>query len=84
MQQLSVFMLPTLTHPHALAGQAVVVTDVLRATTTIAAALTSGAFAVLPCIETGEASLLQIGRRRCGTPAGRSYGGSGQNPFQKI
>ena len=54
-QQLDVQLLPTLVEPAELAGKAVVVIDVLRATTTIIHALAAGAKQVLPCLEVEEA-----------------------------
>jgi 2-phosphosulfolactate phosphatase len=50
-----VHLLPDLVSPEALAGQAVVVIDCLRATTTITHAIASGARAVIPCLEIDEA-----------------------------
>lgn len=52
---ISVHLLPCLVEPEALAGKAVVVIDVLRATTTIVHALGAGATAVVPCLEIAEA-----------------------------
>jgi 2-phosphosulfolactate phosphatase len=46
--QISVALLPKLTDPHSVAGQTVVVTDVLRATTTIISALSNGLRQVIP------------------------------------
>lgn len=51
MRQVHVHMLPALTAAEALAGQTVVVIDVLRATTTIVHALAAGATEVIPCLE---------------------------------
>lgn len=51
MRQLQVYMLPALTTAEDLAGQTVVVIDVLRATTTIVHALAAGASEVIPCLE---------------------------------
>ncbi|MCA9216993.1 MAG: 2-phosphosulfolactate phosphatase [Planctomycetales bacterium] len=67
MERFDVIMLPTLSHPHELAGKTIVVADVLRATTTIATALKNGATAVLPCLETGEAKNLATQHRQAGT-----------------
>lgn len=52
---LRVHLLPALTSPEELADRVVVVVDVLRATTTIAAALASGARQVIPCLEVEQA-----------------------------
>lgn len=52
---ISVHLLPVLTTPEHLAGKAVVVIDVLRATTTIIHALAAGATMVVPCQEIAEA-----------------------------
>lgn len=54
-----VHLLPTLVEPEELAGKAVVVIDVLRATTTIVHALGAGAKAVIPCQEIAEAKQKQ-------------------------
>lgn len=55
MPTLDVHFLPSLTSPEALSGATVVVIDVLRATTSIAAALAAGAKEVIPCMEVEEA-----------------------------
>ena len=52
---LRVHLLPSLVTPEELAGRAVVVIDVLRATTTIVHALAQGAAAVVPCLEIEDA-----------------------------
>lgn len=52
---LAVHFLPSLTTAEELAEGVVVVVDVLRASTTITAALGSGAKAVVPCLEVEEA-----------------------------
>lgn len=52
---LNVYALPTLVTPEEMAGDAVVVIDVLRASTTIIHALAAGAKEVLPCLEVDEA-----------------------------
>jgi 2-phosphosulfolactate phosphatase len=52
---LHVHLLPELTTPEELAGGTAVVIDVLRATTTITAALAAGAKQVIPCLEVEEA-----------------------------
>jgi len=55
MKSLKVHFLPLLTSPEELAGGAVVVIDVLRATTTIIHAVAAGAREVIPCLEIDEA-----------------------------
>lgn len=67
MRQLNVHMLPELVHPHDMAGNVVVVVDVLRATTTIATAIANGAKAVIPCLEVEEARGLCDQHRSAGT-----------------
>ncbi|MEZ6114244.1 MAG: 2-phosphosulfolactate phosphatase [Pirellulaceae bacterium] len=52
---LRVHLLPDLVEPMALKDGVVVVTDVLRATTTITTALEHGAKRVIPCLEVDEA-----------------------------
>ncbi len=64
--QLHIHLLPSLTSQHELAGETVVVIDVLRASTTIAFALASGAKEVIPCLHVGEAREL---RQRLGNQA---------------
>jgi 2-phosphosulfolactate phosphatase len=54
-KSLHVHLLPSLVAPEVFAGRAVVVIDVLRATTTIVHALASGATAVVPCLEIEDA-----------------------------
>ncbi|MCA9102501.1 MAG: 2-phosphosulfolactate phosphatase, partial [Planctomycetales bacterium] len=54
-RQLDVHFLPTLIPPRAVVGSAVVVIDVLRASTTIAAALDAGASDVVPCLDVDDA-----------------------------
>jgi 2-phosphosulfolactate phosphatase len=54
-RQLYVHLLPTLTSPQELAGNTVVIIDVLRATTTIVHALAAGATEVIPCLEIADA-----------------------------
>jgi 2-phosphosulfolactate phosphatase len=54
-KSLHVHLLPSLVAPEDLAGRAVVVIDVLRATTTIVHALASGATTVVPCLEIEDA-----------------------------
>jgi 2-phosphosulfolactate phosphatase len=53
--QIHAHFLPELTTPAALEESAVVVIDVLRATTTIIHALAAGATEVIPCLEVDEA-----------------------------
>ena len=53
--RLDVFLAPSELTPAALDGRVVAVVDVLRATTTIAAALYAGARAVIPFVETEDA-----------------------------
>ncbi len=55
MPSVSVYFLPSLVSPAELAGQTVVVIDVLRATTTICTALAQGARDVIPCLEIADA-----------------------------
>ncbi len=55
MPQVDVYFLPQLVEPESLAGGVSVVIDVLRATTTITAALAAGARDVVPCLEVDEA-----------------------------
>jgi 2-phosphosulfolactate phosphatase len=55
MQSLSVHLLPELVDEDQLTGKTVVIIDVLRATTTIAYALSAGAVCVIPCLEIDEA-----------------------------
>jgi 2-phosphosulfolactate phosphatase len=52
---LAVHFLPTLTSAEELAAGVVIMADVLRASTTITAALASGAKEVIPCLEIDEA-----------------------------
>ncbi|HVW36987.1 MAG TPA: 2-phosphosulfolactate phosphatase [Pirellulales bacterium] len=59
--------MPLLTSPEELAGGAVVVIDVLRATTTIIHAIAAGARAVIPCLEIDEAR-----RAAAGYPPGEA------------
>lgn len=58
---LKVHFLPTLTSADELAGGAVVVIDVLRATTTIVHALAAGVREVIPCLEINEARRVAAG-----------------------
>lgn len=55
MRSIKAHFLPNLTTPDELAGSAVVVIDVLRATTVIAHALAAGAREVIPCLHVDEA-----------------------------
>jgi 2-phosphosulfolactate phosphatase len=61
-----VHLLPELAQPQFLAGHTVVVVDVLRATTTVAAALSAGASEVIPCLEVAEARNLASKRQAQG------------------
>lgn len=61
MKSLKVHFLPALTSAEELAGGAVVVIDVLRATTTIIHAIAAGARAVIPCLEIDEARRVAAG-----------------------
>ena len=71
-----VHLLPSLFQPDDLRDQVAVVVDVLRATTTVAAALAAGARAIIPCQELDEARSLSaatspprlIGGERHGQP----------------
>lgn len=54
-RQIDVYLLPSLAEPDDIAGRTVVVIDILRATTTIVAALAAGASQVVPCLEVEEA-----------------------------
>lgn len=55
MHALKAYFLPDLTTPDAMAGGAVVVIDVLRASTVIVHALAAGAREVVPCLEIEDA-----------------------------
>ena len=55
MPMIHAHFLPRLTTPDALVGATVIVIDVLRATTTITAALAAGAERVIPCGELDDA-----------------------------
>jgi len=57
-RQIDVYLLPALVDPVELEGKAVVVIDVLRATTTIVHALAAGASEVAPCEEIEDAKKL--------------------------
>ena len=59
--QLDVYLLPDLVESAALAGEMVVVIDVLRATTTIIHALAAGAKEVVPCLEVEDARRIAAG-----------------------
>ncbi len=61
MQLLNVHFLPKLTSADELAGGAVVVIDVLRATTTIIHAVAAGVREVIPCLEIEEARRVAAG-----------------------
>lgn len=53
--QLNVYSLPSVVEPESLRGGAVVVIDVLRASTTMVYALEAGAIEVIPCLEVDQA-----------------------------
>jgi 2-phosphosulfolactate phosphatase len=74
---ISVHFLPLLTSPEELAGGTVVVIDVLRASTTIAAALAAGAREIIPCLEIDEAkeTAAKLGGRPNVLLAGERKGG---------
>jgi 2-phosphosulfolactate phosphatase len=57
-RQIYVHLLPELTTQEALAGSAVVVIDVLRASSTVTAALANGVSEVIPCLDVAEARSL--------------------------
>ncbi|HUY93210.1 MAG TPA: 2-phosphosulfolactate phosphatase [Pirellulales bacterium] len=61
MKSLRVHFLPSLTSADELAGGAVVVIDVLRATTTIIHAVAAGAREVIPCLEIEDARRMAAG-----------------------
>ncbi len=58
---LNAHFLPALLEPEELTGAAVVVIDVLRASTVIACALAAGAREVIPCLEVEEARKIAAG-----------------------
>lgn len=70
---LNVHLLPELADPHDLAGHCAVVIDVLRASTTIAWALSSGAAGIVPCVTVEEAR--QLASQRPGTLLGGERSG---------
>ena len=65
--EIRAYFLPQLVAPGELAGGVSVVIDVLRATTTITAALAAGAREVIPCLEVDDAL-----RAAANLPAGRA------------
>jgi 2-phosphosulfolactate phosphatase len=65
-RSIRVHLVPDLVSIQDLAGQVVVVVDVLRATTTLACALEAGAEKVQPCLEVAEARELAQVRRLAG------------------
>jgi 2-phosphosulfolactate phosphatase len=65
--EIRAYFLPQLVPPGELAGGVSVVIDVLRATTTITAALAAGAREVIPCLEVGDAR-----RAAANLPAGQA------------
>jgi 2-phosphosulfolactate phosphatase len=76
---LNVHLLPDLANPHELAGHVLVVIDVLRATTTLTAALAAGAERIVPCLEVNEARQLAHDR-----PAGLSVLLGGERQGKSI
>ncbi len=72
---LSVALSPAGLDPDALDGHAVLVVDVLRASTTIATALANGARAVIPVADEGEAGRLAATLDRESTVLGGERGG---------
>ena len=70
---LNVHLLPELADPHDLAGHTSIVIDVLRASTTIATALVSGARKIIPCLTVEEAR--QLAKQRPGSLLGGERGG---------
>jgi 2-phosphosulfolactate phosphatase len=66
-REIRAHFLPLLVAPEELAGGTTVVIDVLRATTTITAALAAGAREVIPCLEVEDAQ-----RVAAGLPAGQA------------
>ncbi len=72
---IDVCLLPSQARPEQLAGQTVVVIDVLRATTTIAQALASGAKEVIPCLHVEDARQLAEDRGRQNVLLGGERGG---------
>jgi 2-phosphosulfolactate phosphatase len=75
MQTLKVHFLPTLTSADELAGGAVLVIDVLRATTTIVHALAAGVREVIPCLEIDEARRVAAGLPKGAALLGGERGG---------
>ena len=65
-KHLNVHLLPDLAHPHEMAGQVLVVIDILRASTTLAAAVAAGTRLIVPCLEVDEARQLARQRRAAG------------------
>jgi 2-phosphosulfolactate phosphatase len=75
LRRIDVYLLPALVEPQQLAGQTVVVIDVLRATTTIIHALAAGAMQVVPCLEVDEARLMAAGQMPGSAVLGGERGG---------
>lgn len=73
--KLRVHFLPVMVAPDDLAGAAVVVIDVLRATTVIAHALAAGAREVIPCLEVDDALRAVARLPRSETVLGGERGG---------
>ena len=76
-KKLSVHFLPALTSQEELAGGAVVVIDVLRASTTICFALAAGAREIVPCLDIAQA-------REAAAKAGHSAVLGGERGGKKI
>jgi 2-phosphosulfolactate phosphatase len=81
--QTNVFLLPELIHSDTISGSCCVVIDVLRATTTIVAALANGARSIIPCLSIEQATdmanqpeILLGGERHCIKPATFDLGNS--------
>lgn len=72
---IDVCLLPSQAQPEQLSGQTVVVIDVLRATTTMARALASGAKEVIPCLHVEDARQLAHDRGRENVLLGGERGG---------
>jgi 2-phosphosulfolactate phosphatase len=65
MISIEVYLLPALAPREQLVGRSVAVIDVLRATTTIAAALAAGAREVVACLEIDDARRIAAGNDKC-------------------
>lgn len=73
--QIHIHLLPGLIPPGALRGGVAVVVDVLRATTVMVHALSSGCEAVVPCLEIEDALAVAAGLPRGGALLGGERGG---------